>query len=67
MPIDLDAARRKIATRLETNCQGNRAHSSSIEELFPPERIEQIKRKELRRFKQAQGKKWRKWLDAVSE
>jgi len=35
--------------------------------MFPPERIEAIKRRELRRFKQAQDKKWQNWLESVSK
>ena len=34
--------------------------------LFPPERIERIKREELRRFKAAQDKKWKRWFESVS-
>lgn len=38
-----------------------------LEELFPPERIEAIKKKELRRYRQAQDKKWRNWIKSVSK
>lgn len=35
--------------------------------MFPPERLEKIKEKELRKYKAAQDKKWRKYLESVSE
>jgi len=35
--------------------------------MFPPERIERIKKKELRKYKNAQDKKWRNYLDSVSK
>ena len=35
-------------------------------EVFSPERIEGIKKRELKRFREAQDKKWRHWLDSVS-
>jgi hypothetical protein len=41
-------------------------HEAELAKMFPPERIEQIKKKELRRYKVAQDKKWRNWLEAVS-
>ena len=41
-------------------------HEADLAEMFPPERIEQIKRRELRRFKAAQDKKWQNWLEKVS-
>ena len=34
--------------------------------LFSRERIEAIKRRELRGYKRKQDKKWRNWLEAVS-
>jgi len=37
-----------------------------LEKMFEPERIEQIKKRELSHYKLAQEKKWRNWLDAVS-
>ena len=39
---------------------------ADLARMFPPERIEQIKRRELRRFKAAQDKKWQSWLEQVS-
>ena len=39
---------------------------NSLAEIFPPERIVEIKKRELRRFKVAQEKKWKKWLESVS-
>ena len=43
------------------------APRSRFDEMFPPERIAAIKKNELRRFKEAQDKKWEKWRKAVSE
>jgi len=40
---------------------------ADLQAMFPPERIEAIKRRELRRFKQAQDKKWQNWLESVSK
>lgn len=37
-----------------------------LRERFPPDRIEEIKRKELQRYQQAQKKKWDNWIEAVS-
>lgn len=39
--------------------------SNSLTDIFPPEKIEEIKKRELRRFKASQDKKWRRWLDSV--
>lgn len=38
----------------------------SLAETFPPDKIEEIKKRELRRFKMAQDRKWRNWLESVS-
>jgi len=38
-----------------------------LQQLFPPDKIERIKNKELRRYKLAQDKKWANWLEAVSQ
>lgn len=35
--------------------------------MFPPERLERIKKKELRKYKAAQGKKWRNYMESVSK
>ena len=43
-----------------------RLRGSELARQFPPERIEQIKKKELRRYKLAQDKKWQNWLENVS-
>jgi len=40
---------------------------ADLQAMFPPERIEAIKRRELRRFKQAQDEKWQNWLESVSK
>jgi len=37
-----------------------------LAKMFPPEKIEEIKSRELKRFKKAQDKKWSNWLDAAS-
>ena len=37
-----------------------------LQQLFPPDKIEGIKNKELRRYKLAQDKKWANWMEAVS-
>jgi predicted anti-sigma-YlaC factor YlaD len=42
-------------------------HEVELAQMFPPERIEAIKRKELRRYKAAQDKKWENWLEGVSK
>ena len=39
----------------------------AFDEMFPPERIERIKKKELRRFQEAQDRKWENWKKAVAE
>ena len=44
-----------------------RKHEVELARMFPKERIEEIKRKELRRYKAAQDKKWENWLEAVSK
>jgi len=41
-------------------------HEAELAKMFPPERIEQIKKKELRRYKAAQDEKWRRWFESVS-
>ena len=40
--------------------------SASLNQMFPPERIEAIKRKALRRYKAKQDLQWQRWLDSVS-
>ena len=42
------------------------SREGSLAQTFPPEKIEEIKKRELRRFKMAQDKKWRNWLESVS-
>jgi len=39
---------------------------NTLAEAFPPERIAEIKKRELSRFKESQDRKWRRWLDSVS-
>jgi hypothetical protein len=41
-------------------------HEAGVAKVFPPERIERIKKKELRRFRETQDKKWQNWLEGVS-
>ena len=33
---------------------------------FPAEKLAEVKKRELRRFREAQDKKWRHWLESVS-
>lgn len=40
---------------------------SELERLFPTDRIERIKKKELRRYQLAQDKKWENWIEALSK
>ena len=47
----------------ETNPEINQ----ELLKTFPPERIKRIQQKELRKYKAAQDKKWRKWLESVSK
>jgi len=44
----------------------SKQHEVELAERFPPEKIEQIKRKELRRFREAQDKKWQNWFKGIS-
>ena len=53
----------RFVDRLRDLEKGNKME---LTERFPLERIDQIKRRELHRYKLAQEKKWRNWLDAVS-
>jgi len=41
-------------------------HERELTEMFPPGKIEVIKKRELRRFKDTQDKKWRRWFESVS-
>ena len=60
--------------RRDNSTNQTSAHLSTFEtvvnhglrERFPPERIAQIQKKELRRYQQAQKKKWDNWMEAVS-
>ena len=51
-----------LVNRLKGSPESNEGKLSA---LFPPEKIEAIKKEELRRFRMAQDKKWRNWLKAV--
>ena len=42
------------------------ASDKTLAEVFPPERIAEIKKRERRRFEEAQDKKWRNWIESVS-
>lgn len=46
---------------------GKSSHEARVAERFSAKRIKEIKRKELRRYKAAQDKKWENWLEAVSK
>ncbi len=41
--------------------------SPGLLKMFPKERLERIKKKELRKYKAAQDKKWRNYLGSVSK
>jgi hypothetical protein len=41
-------------------------HERDLAEMFPPKKIEAIKRRERRRFRETQDKKWANWLNSVS-
>lgn len=41
--------------------------SLALLQMFPPSRLARIKKKELRKYKAAQDKKWRNYLQRVSE
>lgn len=43
------------------------SHERGLGEMFPSDRIEEIKKRELRRFEEAQDKKWKNWLESVSK
>jgi len=42
------------------------AADTSLNQMFPPKRIEAIKRKALKRYKARQDEQWRRWLEGVS-
>ena len=42
------------------------AAKPGLNQMFPPERIEVIKRKALKRYKDKQDEQWRRWLESVS-
>ncbi len=42
-------------------------HEVELVKMFPPERLEKIKVRELRRYKAAQDKKWQNWMEGVSK
>ena len=42
------------------------AQERELADMLPAERIEEIKKRELKGFKEAQDKKWRNWLESVS-
>lgn len=58
-------------TKLESLVERLRAspvsHERKLGELFPPEKIEAIKRRERRRFRASQDKKWANWLSSMSK
>lgn len=70
----VDKIKREVFTDKETkeNSQGNTSIDNpeinpELLKMFPPERMEKIKRRELRRYKQAQEKKWKNWMESVSK
>ncbi len=42
------------------------AANTSLNQMFPPERLQAIKRKALKRYKAKQDVQWQRWLDSVS-
>jgi hypothetical protein len=46
--------------------QADRKREAELDRMFPAARIERIKKKELRRFRETQDKKWQNWLEGVS-
>jgi len=40
--------------------------ATALPEWLSDEKLNEIKRRELRRFKDAQDKKWRNWIESVS-
>ncbi len=46
--------------------EANPEINPNLLKMFPPERIERIKKKELRRYKAAQDRKWRNYLESVN-
>ncbi len=41
-------------------------HEVELAKMFPPERIQAIKRKELQKYRASQDEKWRRWFESVS-
>lgn len=42
------------------------AADTKLNQMFPPERLQAIKRKALKRYKAKQDEQWQRWLDSVS-
>jgi len=53
--------------KVEQEQGSNPSVNPGLLKLFPSARLERIKRRELRRFKQRQDVKWSHWLEAVSK
>lgn len=51
----------KLARRLK-----GPSDETELANMFPPEKVAEIKKRELRRFKASQDKKWRNWFESVS-
>ena len=56
----------KLENLLERLRDSPENHERDLAEMFPPEKIETIKKRERRRFRETQDKKWRNWLNSVS-
>ena len=66
--ITLEQLVAKLKGRVVSGSEGVEPEvNPKLREMFPPERVERIKKKELRRFREAQDKKWRNWLEEVSK
>jgi hypothetical protein len=66
--IEREKLRRKIfGTNKPTNVEVGPEVNPELLKLFSKERLKRIMTKELRRFRQRQGVKWSRWLQAVSK
>ena len=63
----VEAGKKKLRQAVRASQSNIGEPRSRFDEMFAPERIEAIKKKELRRFKEAQDKKWENWRKSVAE
>jgi len=57
----------KLENLLEKLRTSPESHEKDLAQMFPPEKIEAIKRRERWRFREAQDKKWTRWLNSMSK